>query len=255
MNSTNSILTFFFLSVYFIDLVKALILGDLTGISPEEFSGDSLSRTRSIVYPLPINATTILVDGDGDVIKKIVTIDTIDAENMKIKMINMQGEPLTGQLSGMLDRTNSFRINVNPPAYPALPLLTWSDDLAVIAQSWASSCIYKHDTISYLGQNLYAFYTSNTAFVPTAARAVNLWGGENKYYQYAANTCIDPVSGAQKVCGHYTQLVSANSERMGCGYKKCTTGSPLGGKSPWHYYVCSYDPPGNYKGEWPYQVA
>ena len=200
--------------------------------------------TRSIVLTRP----TTLVDSEGYVIKEIITIDTIDAENMKIKKISLQGEPLT-ELSGMLDRTNFFRINVNPPAYPALPLLTWSDELAVIAQSRASSCIFTHDSSSFFGQNMYAFYTSDTAYVPTAARAVNFWGGENKYYQYAANTCIDPVSGAQTVCGHYTQLVSANSEQMGCGYKKCNSGVD------WHFYVCFYDPPGNYEGEWPYQVA
>ena len=44
-------------------------------------------------------------------------------------------------------------------------------------------------------------------------------------------------------CGHYTQVVWANTLSVGCGVAVCPTGTIV---------VCNYAPPGNYVGEKPY---
>ena len=49
------------------------------------------------------------------------------------------------------------------------------------------------------------------------------------------------------VCGHYTQIVWKNTERIGCG--KAT--SRQNGLFT-VYWVCQYDPSGNYVGQKPY---
>lgn len=61
--------------------------------------------------------------------------------------------------------------------------------------------------------------------------AVQFWLYERLDYDYNENECI-------KMCGHYSQIVWANSERVGCGRALCSNG--------WGYIiVCNYDPPGN----------
>ncbi len=49
------------------------------------------------------------------------------------------------------------------------------------------------------------------------------------------------------VCGHYTQIVWKNTERIGCG--KATARRDGIFKV---YWVCQYDPSGNYVGQRPY---
>jgi hypothetical protein len=46
-----------------------------------------------------------------------------------------------------------------------------------------------------------------------------------------------------EVCGHFTQLVWNDTEFVGCGRSECFAGGV--------FITCSYDPPGNWKGEVP----
>ena len=70
--------------------------------------------------------------------------------------------------------------------------------------------------------------------------------GEMDNYDYANNSC----SG---VCGHYTQVVWRDTQKVGCAVQQCETFTGLG--SSWdngHITVCNYSPGGNYIGELPY---
>ncbi|RHN71758.1 hypothetical protein MtrunA17_Chr2g0280301 [Medicago truncatula] len=69
--------------------------------------------------------------------------------------------------------------------------------------------------------------------------AVKLWVNEKADYDYNSNTC---ASG--KVCGHYTQVVWRNSQRVGCAKVRCDNNRGT-------FITCNYDPPGNF-GEKPY---
>ncbi len=70
---------------------------------------------------------------------------------------------------------------------------------------------------------------------------VQAWTSEVAWYDYDSNTCSAP---AGQSCGHYTQIVWADSLRIGCGRALCDDG--------WEIVTCNYDPPGNWAGEWPY---
>jgi pathogenesis-related protein 1 len=148
------------------------------------------------------------------------------------------GDQEPPEMAGMTDAHNAARANVNPPADPAIPPLSWSGALAGTAQGWADGCVFEHSGGPF-GENLYA--TTGSA---TPTDVVGSWVEEVASYDYASNGC----SG---VCGHYTQVVWRSSAGLGCALANCTDNSPFGGGA-WQLWVCNYDPPGNFIGERPY---
>jgi len=135
---------------------------------------------------------------------------------------------------------NAARAAVMPAANPAIPQLTWSSSVAVVAQAWAERCAFEHSSGNY-GENLYASAGKDAS----PADVVGSWAGEAKNYDYAGNSC----SG---VCGHYTQVVWRKSQRLGCGVANCSKNSPFPGFPNWQLWVCNYDPPGNFNNQRPY---
>lgn len=125
--------------------------------------------------------------------------------------------------------------------------LTWDQDIANTAQTWAKNCKFKHDSSSY-GENLYVAFSSadNVDNIAKLVSGVNSWYMEHTDYVYDGNKC-------NKVCGHYTQNVWANTKKVGCAYA-----ANCGINPSWPYdvlLVCRYDPPGNYVGQLPYEKA
>lgn len=128
--------------------------------------------------------------------------------------------------------------------------LTWSIDLAKEAQEWSEvlrdeKCVMRHDLESPYGENI--FWQQQTGgdtngFVSTPSDAVFWWAAEEKYYNYNKNTCD---KGEQ--CGHYTQIVWADTTEVGCGVSYCQ-----GKDKRTDIWVCRYNPPGNIIGTRPY---
>lgn len=132
---------------------------------------------------------------------------------------------------------NAVRAAAQPTPDPALPDLVWDPDLAAVALAWAQGCVFQHSDGPY-GENLYA-----GTGTPTVLDAIDAWAAEAAQYDYESNAC----SG---VCGHYTQIVWRDTARVGCGFADC---DPLQGAGfAGRYWVCNYDPPGNFVGEKPY---
>jgi pathogenesis-related protein 1 len=150
------------------------------------------------------------------------------------------GEP--AELDGMTAEHNEARANVSPAAATPLPPLTWDPAIAAVAQAYSENCVFEHSNGRY-GENLYANYGSNAS----PADVVGGWVSEVEFYDYASNSCQP-----NEICGHYTQVVWADSLRLGCGVATCTQNSPFGNNEPWQNWVCNYDPPGNWVGEKPY---
>jgi len=142
-------------------------------------------------------------------------------------------------MEGMTQAHNSARASVDPPASPALPAMQWANDVAQQAQAYAERCSFEHSGTKGLGENIYA---SSNAVTP--AKVVESWVSEKQNYTYATNSCT-------KVCGHYTQVVWRDSTKLGCGHASCKTNSPFGSGN-WEFWVCNYQPPGNYVGQKPY---
>ena len=116
--------------------------------------------------------------------------------------------------------------------------VVWNTTVATYAQNYANQrkvdCNLVHSGGPY-GENL-----AEGSGTFTATTAVNLWVAEKTYYTYSTNTC---ASG--HVCGHYTQVVWRTSTQIGCARVQCTNNG-------WWFVICSYYPPGNYVGQFPY---
>src|SRR4051812_29587786 len=151
------------------------------------------------------------------------------------------GEPMN--LTGILAAHNNVRAMVQTS--PALPPLTWNNDLAATAAAWVAMCqdtdhngLVDHNANrsvghpTYVGENIFA--ASGTA---TGPAAVQLWASEGANYNYANNTC----SGG--TCGHYTQLVWRATTEVGCALGNCP------GLTYPNAIVCDYMPGGNSGGK------
>lgn len=123
--------------------------------------------------------------------------------------------------------------------------LAWSSLVAQSAQAWADTlsgrgCQLQHSDTPY-GENLY-YSWSTGPLVLNPAEAVSWWVAEEQHYNYPNNSCA-----AGEQCGHYTQMVWAETTRVGCGVSTCTDG----GRNT-QMWVCQYDPAGNVGGGRPY---
>ncbi|KAL3842073.1 hypothetical protein ACJMK2_020138 [Sinanodonta woodiana] len=119
--------------------------------------------------------------------------------------------------------------------------MSWDDEVAFVAQRWAENCQIAHD----LNYNRYVYgrfsVGQNLAwgnFKMTWSQAIKLWADEKAYYTYGSN-----VGAGDKEIGHYTQMVWAQSVKIGCGYANC---------AGTHYYVCNYAPGGSLDNLNPY---
>ena len=151
------------------------------------------------------------------------------------------GPTLTAFQQELLSAHDAVRANAMPVPSPALPAMHWSASAQALAEDWAARCNFMHRDPNSLGENLYA---GTQEPVPTTV--VNGWAAESADYTYGTNSCA-----LGKACGHYTQIVWRSSVGLGCAQQRCTTGSPFG-NGTWYFFVCDYDPPGNYIGQKPY---
>lgn len=116
--------------------------------------------------------------------------------------------------------------------------LKWSFSLAESAQQWADHLAFigvmEHNLRLRAGQNLYVIRGATTR----PALVVRRWAEEARDYRESENYCRPGA-----VCGHFTQIIWAGTEEVGCGV--------AGGKRG-QFWVCFYLPPGNVVGQKPY---
>lgn len=152
------------------------------------------------------------------------------------------GSGLTAFQEAVLSAHNAVRAGAMPVPDPALTGMHWSATAQALAEDWAARCDFNHRDPNTLGENLFA---STSDDGPTAV--VNGWAAERANFNWTMNTC---AIGRQ--CGHYTQIVWRSSVGVGCASQRCTTGSPFSSSTTWFFFVCDYDPAGNYLGQKPY---
>ncbi len=112
--------------------------------------------------------------------------------------------------------------------------LVWSDTVAASAQAFINTCPASHSGAQY-GENLaWATYSASLSSV------VTWWYSEEVDYDYA-NPGFSPAT------GHFSQVVWKGTTELGCAYNDgCTSGMYQGSHTAW---VCQYNPPGNYTGQ------
>uniref|UniRef100_A0A8D2AM84 R3H domain containing like n=1 Tax=Sciurus vulgaris TaxID=55149 RepID=A0A8D2AM84_SCIVU len=160
-------------------------------------------------------------------------------------------------MSALLDYHNHIRASVNPPA-ANMEYMVWDERLASSAKAWASQCTWAHGPsplMRYVGQNL----SIHSGRYRSVVDLVKSWSEEKQHYLFPApRDCTPhcPWRCSGPVCSHYTQMVWASSNRLGCAIHTCASISVWG--STWHqavYLVCNYAIKGNWIGEAPYKMG
>uniref|UniRef100_A0A0D9QVK6 GLI pathosis related 1 n=1 Tax=Chlorocebus sabaeus TaxID=60711 RepID=A0A0D9QVK6_CHLSB len=146
---------------------------------------------------------------------------------------------------------NKFRSEVKPTAGDML-YMTWDPALAQIAKAWARNCQFSHNTrlkppyklhpnFTSLGENIW----TGSVSLFSVSSAITNWYDEIQDYDFKNRIC-------KKVCGHYTQVVWADSYKVGCAVQFCSKVSGFDALSNGAHFICNYGPGGNYP-TWPYK--
>ena len=153
---------------------------------------------------------------------------------------------------GLLEAHNQVRADHGVGA------LVWESNLEAYAQKWADhlagqSCQPEHRPSTgpmrqQHGENIYwsgpISYPDGTSLPQQVSGpyVASRWAGEEENYDVATNRCAPG-----KVCGHYTQMVWANSTKLGCARATCADQGQI--------WVCNYSPRGNISSERPYPMG
>lgn len=162
-----------------------------------------------------------------------MVVEMVMAVVVVVGMVGSAGA-VSGEAEEFLAAHNRARSKVD------VAPLEWSEELAAYARRYGEKqrdqhqCAMVHSQGPY-GENLFWGYGKRYA----PADAVRSWENEGHDYHYESNSCTPG-----KVCGHYTQVVWADTKRVGCASIACHDGAT--------FIICSYDPPGNFVGERPY---
>uniref|UniRef100_A0A8C0WGI6 LCCL domain-containing protein n=1 Tax=Castor canadensis TaxID=51338 RepID=A0A8C0WGI6_CASCN len=152
---------------------------------------------------------------------------------------------------------NRMRGQVSPPA-SNMEYMTWDEELERSATAWAQECLWEHGPSSLLvsiGQNLAVHWGRYRS----PGFHVQSWYDEVTDYTYpypheCNPWCPERCSGA--MCTHYTQIVWATTNKIGCAVNTCQRINVWG--DVWEnavYLVCNYSPKGNWIGEAPYKTG
>ncbi|XP_071815697.1 uncharacterized protein [Apostichopus japonicus] len=154
----------------------------------------------------------------------------------------------------MLGLHNRFRSDTPIPA-SNMEKLEWDENLEKMARRYAKKCRWEHGqvadltTYTHVGQNLaYGIGRQFTPFYLT-----RLWYKELLDYDIVTGNCT-----RGKPCGHYTQLVWANTKYVGCEANFCKNlYDPSRDRKIKNavYLVCNYGPGGNFAGEIPFKFG
>ncbi|XP_061181922.1 cysteine-rich secretory protein LCCL domain-containing 1-like [Saccostrea echinata] len=170
----------------------------------------------------------------------------INPADMSPAHVSLEKKALSSEAQAFLNAHNEKRRIVNPTA-TSMKEMVWSTDLENLARNYAKNCNFAHNQQRsngmpyYVGENLYV----NSGDISPGV-AVTSWDNEKNDYSFTNNYC-DPNS--KYGCGHYTQVVWANSEYLGCAKHYCSYVTNFG---PGYLVVCNYGPGGNVNGARPF---
>ncbi|XP_051147229.1 pathogenesis-related leaf protein 4-like [Andrographis paniculata] len=152
-----------------------------------------------------------------------------------ISFLILGGAAVHGQNSNQdfLDAHNAARRNVG------VGPMTWDVNVANFARNYVNSRLGDCNMVHSPNRPGYGENLAKGSGAFTGRAAVNLWVSEKQYYNYGSNSCAPG-----RVCGHYTQVVWRNSNRLGCARARCANG--------WWFVSCNYAPAGNWAGQRPY---
>ncbi|KAK2885281.1 hypothetical protein Q8A67_016118 [Cirrhinus molitorella] len=144
--------------------------------------------------------------------------------------------------STIVDMHNELRSKVQPSA-AFMQKVVWDEGLRLVAELYAAKCIWDHNPeLENLGENL---FVGTGPFNVT--KAMLNWFEEHVDYDHETDNCPE-----DKMCGHYTQMVWADSKKIGCAAHLCDKLENLDFEKA-TLLVCDYFPQGNFEGQKPYE--
>ncbi|RZF48378.1 hypothetical protein LSTR_LSTR007545 [Laodelphax striatellus] len=164
-------------------------------------------------------------------------------------------------ISDVIEAHNMYRATIalgklktQPPAED-MQKMSWDNELSKTAHYWANQCMFKHngDRGRYVGENIYIVWYGgpHTERTHNFTEAITSWYEEHVYYNYKTveeEDFNDPTTQT----GHYTQVMWANTNRVGCGFSSYYQTE---NQQDEVLYVCNYAPTGNYLGQYPYIIG
>ena len=131
----------------------------------------------------------------------------------------------------------------------------WDSELEAIAQRWADQCQFGHDTNqkkldgTSVGQNVAWSSSSNEPSLQDSVVA-EVQGWYDEVHNPGFGSYPESPFSFDSGTGHYTQLVWADTELVGCGmiYKRGSGGYEV-------TTVCNYATAGNVRGSVMYKVG
>ena len=119
-----------------------------------------------------------------------------------------RAEPLTQAFkSAIVNRHNALRALEGAAN---MELMVWGRKLASNAASHAKRCKFQHGGFKH-GQNI-----AGGGNPKNLAPRIDQWYREKAHYNFDTPTCA-----RGRKCGHYTQVVRANSRYVGCAFRRC----------------------------------
>ncbi|XP_048755443.2 GLIPR1-like protein 1 [Ostrea edulis] len=136
-----------------------------------------------------------------------------------------------GNANAYLEAHNEVRRTITPSA-ANMKKLVWDQGLADIARDWASKCViennpHRSNESMHVGENILLVREGRGAG-PTAMDIVSKWAGQLVYYDPVTFQCLKGIQ-----CWMYTQIVWAETEKLGCAEHRCPGGT---------FVVCNYAP-------------
>jgi len=204
---------------------------------------------------VPTNAEFCAVDSDHTMCKYAGPSDTCSAQTI-FRELSADAK------QAILDKHNELRRKVAKgeetdgapgpqPAAANMRKLVWNTELEAVAQRWADQCQFGHDSSrnkldgTAVGQN--AYWGGSSVESDESTVQAGMTDAAQAWYDEVSDPGFDSGSISPYVfssgTGHYTQVVWADTEELGCGmvyYKG----------SSWYetLIVCNYAISGNWMG-------
>ncbi|KAK0086762.1 hypothetical protein PV326_005448, partial [Microctonus aethiopoides] len=141
----------------------------------------------------------------------------------------------------------------NQPPAVNMQEMYWDDELARKAQQWSHYCTFAHSNpidrvdgrFNEVGENLGQTKSKILSEKKDFNKHILKWFNEHEKFNYGPI-----IKSNLSISGHYSQLASANTYMMGCGFSRFRIKNIY-----YRLYVCHYGPSGNKFDEPPYEAG